>query len=375
MTFKVARSRRAREDDLRARNFKRILLIKLSAVGDVIHTLPVLAKLRARFPSARIDWLITPACADLVHWHPAVSNILHYPRREFGRSWAGSFKMAKVLRQVRRNNYDLVVDVHGQFRTAVFVWASGAPVRIGFARTREGARLSYTHHIPVPSMDFHAADRNLWLSNLLGFNRDRPDFTIHFPPQAKAEAAAVLLRSGFAERPFAILFPGTQWETKHWSTQGFVDVCRHLAARGLGILLAGAGRDRPRNAAVAAAFPAAIDICDKTALAVTGAIMRRAAICITNDSGPMHMAVSLGLPLVSAFGPTSPVRTGPYGRPGAVVRVGVPCSPCYIRTLRRCPYGHRCMTQLTSAMMIERVEKVLAESGLSEVADSAGSSS
>ncbi len=363
MSAAAAGPRDSRWDDLRAQDFRRILLIKLSAVGDVIHTLPVLSKLRERYPAAGIDWLITPACADLVRWHPGIRDVLPYPRREFARSWAGTFKMARVLGEVRRRRYDLVVDMHGQLRTAAFVWASGAPVRIGFARTREGARLSYTHHIPVPSMDFHAADRNLWLGDLLGFPAGPPDFTIHIPAEAEAEAAAVLERLGFAGQAFAMVFPGTQWETKHWSAEGFVEVCRHLARRGLRVLLAGAGRDRPRNAAVAAAFPDAIDICDRTRLSVTAAIMRHAAICVTNDSGPMHMAASLGLPLVSAFGPTSPVRTGPYGRPDSVVRLDLPCSPCYLRVLRRCPYGHRCMTGLTAAMMIDRIERELAASG------------
>ena len=373
MQSTVSVPRDARWSDLRAREFGRILLIKLSAVGDVIHTLPVLTKLRDRYPASRIDWLITPACADLVRWHPGVSDILLYPRREFGRSWAGTMAMTGVLSEVRRRGYDLVVDMHGQLRTAIFVLASGAPVRIGFARTREGARFSYTHHIPVPTMDWHAADRNLWLGDLLGFAGGAPDFTIHIPPEAEAEAEGLLARLGLAGRPFAMIFPGTQWETKHWSPQGFVEVSRHLHARGYAILLAGAGRDRPQNAAVAAAFPAAVDICDQTRLSVTAAIMRRAAICVTNDSGPMHMAVSLGLPLVSAFGPTSPIRTGPYGRPEAVVRVEVPCSPCYIRHIRRCPYDHRCMTRLSAAMMIERIDRVLASASSSGPALFAGS--
>jgi ADP-heptose:LPS heptosyltransferase len=246
-------------------------------------------------------------------------------------------------------------------------------VRIGFAVTREGARFSYTHHIPVPSMDFHAADRNLWLGDLLGFAAGPPDFTIHTPPEAEAEATAVLASVGLAGRAFAMVFPGTQWETKHWSVEGFTEVSRHLHGRGLPVLLAGSRRDRQRSAAIATAFPAAIDICDRTRLSVTTALLRRSAICVSNDSGPMHIAASLGLPLVSAFGPTSPIRTGPYGRPEAVVRVPVPCSPCYIRALSSCPHAHRCMTELSAAMMIERVERALAGTNASAAARSGGS--
>ncbi len=349
-------------DGLRNRNFERVLLIKLSAVGDVVHTLPVLAKLRSRYPAARIDWLITPECADLVRCHPALSGVVLFPRRRFGRSWSATRGMATALARVRRARYDLVVDMHGQIRTATFALASGAPVRAGFENAREGARLAYSHRIPVPSMDHHAVDRYLWLGDLLGFDKAAPDFSIHLPPNAAHDAAATLSHADLVGRPLALLLPGTAWETKHWRVEGFAAVARHLLDRGFGVAIAGAGRDRPRCAAVAAACPGAVDICGRTSLATLAALMRRAAICVTNDSGPMHLAVALGVPVVSAFGPTSPLRTGPYRRPEAVVRVEVPCSPCYIRTLRRCPYEHRCMTSLATAMMIDRLEAVLSAS-------------
>src|SRR5690242_15974019 len=125
--------------DLRSRQFRRILLIKPSAVGDVVHTLPVLVKLRARYPEARIDWLITPENADLVRHHPALSNTVLFPRRsfaQFGRSWPATLGPLALLSTIRRGRYELVIDMHGQFRSAVFTLASGAPVRIGFDRPR-----------------------------------------------------------------------------------------------------------------------------------------------------------------------------------------------------------------------------------------------
>src|SRR5580693_1922365 len=110
-----------------SREFKRILLIKPSAAGDVIHTLPVLVKLRARYPQARIDWLLTPAIAELIRHHPAVSNVLLFARNDltrFGRSWSATAGLFKLLHAIRRARYDLVVDLHGQFRSALFTWTS-----------------------------------------------------------------------------------------------------------------------------------------------------------------------------------------------------------------------------------------------------------
>ncbi len=162
---------------LRRREFQRILLIKPSAVGDVIHTLPVLAKLRRRYPAARIDWVLTPAIAELIGHHPALSNVVFFDRGALARDWRGWLAgLGRMLADLWRTRYDLVIDLHGQFRSAVLTMATHAPVRIGFDRphngprrrrivssspnayrhgwtgTREGAWLAYTHRIPLPSL-------------------------------------------------------------------------------------------------------------------------------------------------------------------------------------------------------------------------------
>jgi lipopolysaccharide heptosyltransferase I len=372
--------------DLRSRSFERILLIKPSAFGDVVHTVPVLAKLRARYPSARIDWLITPPNADVVRWHPALSNALLFDRRRyarFGRSWPATRDLLAFLADVRRTRYDLVVDLHGQLRSALLALASGAPVRVGFDRPRrrseaaslrrlgkvvlrhgwtgcrEGAWLAYTHHIPVPTLDVHAIDRYLWLGDLLGFDPGPPNLRVYLPPEAAARADRLLARADIGPGPVALLLPGTIWETKHWRAEEFAAVGRALLRAGVAIVLAGSAGDRPRCRAVAERCPGARDVCGETTLAELGALMRQAAFCVTNDSGPMHFAVALGRPVVSVFGPTDPLWIGPYGRPEAVVRAGVPCSPCYLRKLSTCPHDHDCMRQVTAAMVLDRLRALL----------------
>jgi lipopolysaccharide heptosyltransferase I len=378
---------------LRKREFRRILLVKPSAVGDVIHTLPVLAKLRARYPTARIDWLLTPAIAEWIRHHPALSNAVPFARRDFARwwrSWSAATGLARLVLQIRRARYDLVVDLHGQFRSALLCLASGAAVRIGFDRprqgpgaaprqrlpaeayrhawtgAREGAWLAYTHRIPLPTLDVHAVDRYLWVGRLLGLDDTPPDFRLPVPADAASRVEALLRRHGIAAAPLALLFPGTQWETKHWHAEGFARVARYLGATGRAVVLAGSAAERACCRSVNEFCPAAHDLSGQTSLSELAALVRRSDLCITNDSGPMHLAVALGRPVVSVFGPTDPVWIGPYGRPQAVVRRDLPCAPCYLRKLSRCPHDHACMRHVDATKVIERIERLLVQHSYQE---------
>lgn len=376
--------------DLRDKQFSRILLIKPSAVGDVIHALPVLEKLRARYPHARIDWMLTPQNAELVKDHPALSNVVLFARQAYGRpwkDWSSPIGLVGMLVDLRNANYDLVVDLHGQARSAAFALVTGAPTRIGFDRprrsvlaasrklpqhaidhawmgAREGSWVAYTHRIPIPTLDAHAIDRYLWLSDVLDLPPGPPAFNLPRSQAAEGRIDALLAEAGIgAGRPLALLTPGTMWETKHWLSENFAAVGRHFLETGWDVVLAGGPRDRAACAEVAAGCAGAIDLCGRTTLPELAALVRRAGICITNDSGPMHLAAALGTPLVAVFGPTDPVWVGPYRAAHAVVRVPLACSPCYLRKLRECPNDHACMKQVSASMVIERAREVLSETG------------
>ena len=372
---------------LRSAEFSRILLIKPSALGDVVHTLPVLVKLRARYPRAQIDWLITPENAEVVRYHPALSNVVLFARRDFskrGRRWRAFVSFFDLLKQIRSAKYELIIDMHGQVRSAFFALISGARVRIGFDRpvkrgltvsaehdlknipshgwrgAREGSWIAYTHRIPIPTLDVHAIDRYLWVAPLLGLDDNPPDLTIHLSPQATNKVNRLLAEHGVpASKPLVVLVPGTIWETKHWTIEGFAGVARQFLQDGFAVALAGTTRDQQRCRQIAAAAPGTCDLSGKTTPADLAALIRRAEVAVTNDSGSMHVAASLGKPMVSVFGPTNPVHIGPYERPESVVRLDLPCSPCNYRRLSQCPFDHACMKQVTSAMVVERVRKIL----------------
>ena len=376
-------------DDLKSRDFRRILLIKLSALGDVVHTIPVLSKLRRRYPAARLDWLATPAIAELLRHNSAISNVIEFAREEWSASWRLTpfISYARLAARLRANAYDLVVDMHGQLRTAVLARATGAPVRIGFDRprarvweasarkytkqardhawqgAREGSWLAYTHHIPVPTLDLHALDRYLNVGPLLGLDEGPPDFSFPIPPEAITRIEALLEYYDIGKAKLVVIAPGTIWETKQWRSDGFAEVARHFMKKNFAVALIGSDRERGTCEEVARLAPGAVNLGGETLLSELAALIRRAAICVTNDSGPMHLAVALDRPVVSIFGATDPLWVGPYRRDDAVVRVELPCSPCYLRELRRCNYGHACMQQVGPGAVIGRVEAMVAKAG------------
>ena len=282
-----------------------------------------------------------------------LTDVVLFARREyarFGRSWSATIGLVQFLAALRRKSYDLVIDLHGQFRSAVLALVTGAQVRIGFDRPRravvekllerlgktelehgwtgcrEGAWLAYTRRIPIPTLDVHAIDRYLWVGRLLGLNDEPPDGRIYLPAEAQTSAEQLLTQHGVGAGPLAMLVPGTIWQTKHWRVEGFAEVGKQLLQEGMSVLLTGSPCDRQCCQKVAAACPGAYDLSGQTTLAELGALIRRSVVCVTNDSGSMHLAVALNQPVVSVFGPTEPLWVGPYGRSDAVVRGAVPCA-------------------------------------------------
>jgi heptosyltransferase I len=371
-------------DELRSREFRKILLIKLSAVGDVVHTLPVLNKLRRRYPNAQIDWLVTPAIGELLSHHPALNGVIEFSRDTSAPPWAWSAlsSYARLAAKLRPAGYDLVIDLHGQSRTAFLAFVTGAPVRIGFDKerpevwsnsrkvtddfrkhawqgAREGAWLFYTHHIPLPTMDVHVIDHYQSAGALLGFDNGPTDFSFRIPQEAQDRIDSLFRRHGIGGARPVVIAPRGNWETKSWPDEKSAEIARHFLRRGQAVVLVGAPRERAVGENIARLAPGAVDLTGETSLSELAALLSRAALCIAHDSGPLHLAVALDRPVVALFGPSDPVWAGPYHRDNAVVRAGLPCSPCYLRRLRNCVHGHACMNELSAPAVIERAEDML----------------
>jgi heptosyltransferase-1 len=326
----------------------RILIIKPSAIGDIVHALPALNLVRRRWPMAKVSWLVTPACADVIRGHPQIDELIIFERKRFGAGWRSPRALGELfgfLRSLREHRFDLVLDMQGLFRSGWMSWASRSPVRVGFSNAREFGWLFYTHRV---RNDFrtHAVTRYLDMAEAVGCGREPVEFVL---PVRDAERAAVsaLLPDG---QPYAVLAPGANWDTKRWPVQNFAALVEPLRQEfGLSSVIAGALGDRE----LAAKIPGATDLTGRTTLQELVALLAGAALVIGNDSGPSHIAAALGKPLVTLYGPTSPSATGPWGKMDGVVQFAVPCHPCYKKS---CSH-QSCLQKLEVAPVLTKIRQ------------------
>jgi heptosyltransferase I len=314
-------------------NVRRILLIKPSSLGDIVHTLPVVSALKARWPAAELTWLVKRQWADLVERAEGVDRV--WPVDATVQSWIGQGLA------LRHEGFDLAIDLQGLFRSGAMAALSGAPVRIGFANSREGSPWFYTQKVPVPQVEVHAVDRYLSVAAALGAGSQGP-------PQFRfklLDADMTLVRDSFhraglsLDQPWIAMNVSARWQTKRWPLSSFALVLDRLQREGLGpVVVMGSAADRQdaQELRTLTKNPF-IDLTGAIPLGCLPACFSKATMLITNDSGPMHIAAAMGIPVVAMFGPTSAVRTGPYGDGHQVLTESLPCSPCFSRICRHIP--------------------------------------
>ena len=341
-----------------------ILIVKLSAIGDVIHTLPSLAALRRCYPQAHISWVVEEAAADLLADHPMLDRVLVSRRKRWmrdlreGRSRASALReIREFLRALRDRPYDLVIDFHGLFKSAVLVFLSGGKRRLGYDSLQEGSGLVLNERIPE-DMNKHAVDRYLDLPRHLGCETGEPEFPIALQ-EPHFERVAALLASFAVDtsRGFVAVSPVAYWETKLWDEAKFAAVCDRIVGElGLPVVFTGESPAGPIARIRALMQAPSASAAGRTSLRDLAALYRRASVLLTTDSGPMHLAAAVGTPVVALFGPTSPERTGPYGNGHVVIRRGMDCSPCF----RKACETLQCMKSITVDEVFEAVrEKTL----------------
>lgn len=342
----------------------RILIIKPSSLGDIVHALPVLAALRAAYPRAHIAWLAGNTFAPLLAGHPLLDEVIPFDRRRFGRMLQSvriGAEFLKFVGRLRRRRFDLVLDLQGLIRSGFLALASGARQRVGFADARELAWLFYSRRVRCGRDVEHAVDRNLCLARETGLDAAGPTFPLGLSEQELADARQRLAEA--ADRPlarFTAVIPGARWETKRWPAERFAELIDRLHAEGRGpCVLLGAPDDRAFAEEIVTRVSGPVaSLVGRTSLRELAATIALAELVICHDSGPMHIAAALSRPIVAVFGPTSPARTGPYCDTARIVSLALDCAPCYGR---RCPLGHHdCMLRLGVETVLDNVREHMA---------------
>ena len=351
----------------------KILIVKLSAIGDVIHTLPALTALRRRYPDARIDWLVEDAAADLVQGHAALNQALVWRRREFVKllkagklSPAASLFFRTVL-ALRDTRYDLVIDFQALLKSSLWIFLARGRRKAGFGSGMahsESSHLFLNERIPAVSMEVHALDRGLKLLQALGISESQVLY--HLPVREEDQRAAeqLLAESGVSvDRPFVAINPVAKWPTKLWPPERFRELAAHLLKKGFQVVFTGSREDRPLIDETAGTISSLVSRLDgQTTLKVLAAVFSSASVVVSTDTGPMHLAAAVGTPVVALFGPTAPWRTGPYGKGHVVLRAGVRCSPCFSRSCKSPELEPMaCMNSITVEQVAEAVSRLCAE--------------
>lgn len=337
---------------------KRILIIKPSSLGDVIHALPVASALKAALHGVEVDWVVGKGYEDVLRDNPSISRVITFDRRMFQNA-GGLGRLAGFVRELRQSRYDAVIDLQGLLRSGLMTFACRSGVRVGFENAREGAAWFYNGKVHVPKHDMHAVDRYLLALKRLGINTpDRVEFEISLSKEDDDKAISLLMGLGIDDgSDFVAVAPSARWETKRWGAGNFVRLANRLlkengvkavfvGTRDDALVMAGAGEALIQKDASAFGM---------TSLKTLAAVLKRARVLVTNDSGPMHIAAAVGTPAVAVFGPTDPKRTGPYGGIHRVVMAGVPCAPCFRKI---CPDA-KCMSAVTVEMVYNEVLALL----------------
>jgi len=292
--------------------FHNILIVKPSSLGDVVHGLPVLVKLRRTFPGARISWLVGMPAAAIVEGNPNLNEVIYF-RRRAGGLFGTARAQAALLRKLRRGKFDCVVDLQGLLRSALFSAATRAPVRIGLSDAREGARWFYTDVVEVGAR-MHAVDRYLAVGKVLGFDSAEPEFALEALPEARQSVERMLGAVAGVSRPFFALSLGARWASKEWPAENFAAAGSELLERfGGTVFLVGAADAARRAREVEERMEhAVVNLVGRTSVGELVALISKMDLVVATDTGILHIADALGRKVVGIFGPNDPARSAPY---------------------------------------------------------------
>ncbi|MEY4179020.1 MAG: hypothetical protein RLY70_2594 [Planctomycetota bacterium] len=294
-----------------------VLIVRLSAIGDCLETLPMACALKDRYPRCHITWVVERSAAPLLRGHWAIDDLLELPK-----GWAKSPKVIWRLRQMlRRRRYEIAFDPQGLSKSAGVAWMAGACRRVGLA-SPYGRELSlWLNQVLIRPVNEHVVDRQLEMLQTVGVRWPTVRFDVPVCPESTKSVAAWLETPRFVNG-FLVINPGATWDSKLWPADRYGEVAATVAARWrLPSVVVWAGpRERQWADEIAACSAGAATVAPPTTLPELAAVVRRASLYVSSDTGPMHLAAAVGTPCVGLFGPTRPENVGPYGADNIAVQ-------------------------------------------------------
>jgi heptosyltransferase-2 len=339
----------------------KILVRATNWLGDAVMSLPAVRALRTRFPDAEIAVLARPAVAALYEGERSIDRVIPLAGAAGARDWAVKFRLGAVL---RRERFDLAVLLPNSFESAAIVWLSGARRRVGYARDGRSALLSDAIAVPgAGEIPRHERYYYLELLRRAGLISELPVVTeilLDGLPDGRARGAALFQARG-VQLPVIGVSPGAAYGgAKRWLPDRFAAAARELAGdMGGSVVVFGSESERDLCSAVASASDGH-NFAGSTTLREFIDMTAACSLCLTNDSGAMHVAAAVGVPCITVFGPTDETATGPTGVSAKIVREPVDCAPC---KLRECPIDHRCMTRVSVERIVEIADSLPIRSG------------
>lgn len=340
----------------------KILIIKLSSIGDVIHTLPSLYAIRRAHPDAVVDWLVEEDASPIIKGHNLLNDCIVVRRKRWLKkpfsldTWKDVSALIKTLRD---KEYDIVIDFQGLIKSSVWAFLSRGKRRIGFRNKKELSGIFLNDVLPPYNPDIHAVDRYISLACYAGADADKIEFPICLSEDEKQRAYTILKENGVdAGEPFIVINPMARWRTKLWDKERFARLGSMIVERlGSKVVFTGSHSDLSEIEKICnLTNRKVINLAGATGIKELISVINLSKLLITVDSGPMHIAAAVGTSVVALFGPTAPWRTGPYGRGHIVIRKELLCSPCFSRRCKETT-EFLCMKEIKAEDVMTAVEK------------------
>jgi lipopolysaccharide heptosyltransferase I len=338
----------------------KILILKFSALGDVVHTLPVAATIRKSLPDAYIAWMVEERFQELLDGNPDIDQVIPIRTKVWRKNWNSQSlrEVLDTLKILRQHKFDLVLDLHGLLKSGIIAKLSGARTRTGFHRKncKEKINALFTNQKnPYMAGGIHVVDMYLTLlQTALGRVEETKLFPLQIPEKVDAKGAD-FFNENLPQSPVIGINPGAGFETKQWDLKRFAELADRISAElGYSILLTWGPGEEFKAQQISAHMKQKSWIAPPTSILESIALYKRMALLVSCDSGPLHLAAALGVPTVSIFGPTDPVRNGAYGINHEAVYKVLSCSFCWKKT---CPLGTKeCMKQVTVDEVFQAVK-------------------